>query len=153
MNYVRHLKHPVSRLLAMYLAAVVLTYLLASATATQAVVASLSGMGVEVGAATRLSMTLRDLAGMAGSLLPMVAAGLLVAFPVAALLGRRWPRRRTLLYVLAGAAAMLALHGTLKLVLGITPIAIARSAGGLAVQALAGAIGGWLFARLLSPNY
>ena len=50
--------------------------------------------------------------------------------------------------MLAGAAALLAVHLGLKAAFDITPIAIARTGAGLAVQALCGACGGYLFARL-----
>ena len=53
-----------------------------------------------------------------------------------------------MLYLLAGAAALTALHLLLHLVFGLTPVAIARSAGGILVQALAGAAGGWVYIAL-----
>jgi hypothetical protein len=129
------------RLLA-WLAAVATAYLLASISSTQSVVASLQGMGVPIPLGIRLSMTSKDILGMAGMLLPLVAFALLIAFLVTALL-RRWIRRGAgLLYFLAGAAALVTLHLALHAALGVTPVAIARSPGGLAVQALAGGLGG-----------
>lgn len=134
-----------ARKLGIYLAAVVTAYVLASVTATQHVVASLSSMGIDVGFGDRLAMTLRDLAGMAGSLLPLVAFGLLMAFLATALLCRWLDRWRTPLYLLAGATALVAVHVIMNLAFGITPVAIARSPGGLFVQGLAGAVGGYLY--------
>lgn len=134
--------------LGIYLSAVLAAYLLASITASQYVVASLDAMGVEVGFADRLSMTLADLAGMAGMFVPIIAFGLLVAFLVTALLCRWLGQWRTALYVLAGAAALVCIHVTLNLALGLTPVAIARSPGGLLVQGLAGAAGGYVYTRL-----
>ena len=134
--------------LGIYLAAVLAAYVPASVTATQHVVASLSSMGVDVGFGERLDMTLHDLAGMAGSLLPLVAFGLLVAFLVTALICRWLGRWRTLLYMLAGFTALAAMHVIMKLTFGMTPVAIARSAGGLFVQGLAGAVGGFLYIAL-----
>ena len=93
-------------------------------------------------------MTLADLAGMAGMFLPLIAFGFLVAFLVAALLRRWLDRWQTVLYLLAGAAALTALHLLLHLAFGLTPVAIARSAGGILVQALAGAAGGWVYIAL-----
>ena len=109
--------------LGIYLAAVLTAYLLASVTATQHVVASLSSMRIDVGFGDRLAMTARDLAGMAGSLLPLVAFGLLAAFLVTALLCRWLGRRRTLLYMLAGFTALVAMHVIMNLTFGITPVA------------------------------
>lgn len=137
-----------ARKLGIYLSAVIAAYVLAVVSASQYVVYSLKGMGVEVGPADRLHMTLADLGGMAGMFLPLIAFGFLVAFLVAALLCRWLDRWRTVLYLLAGAAALTAIHLLLHLVLGLTPVAIARSAGGILVQALAGAAGGWLYVTL-----
>lgn len=128
-----------------WLLAVAVAYLLATVTATQAVVASLQGMGVDVGFGLRLSMTLRDVAGMAPMFLPMVAFALLIAFMTAALLCRWLARWRLPLYLLAGAAALVSIHLGLHLAFGITPIAVARSPAGLALQALAGAAGAYCY--------
>ena len=132
-----------------YLAAVATAYLLASILATQAVVHSLAGMGVAVGLRDRLAMTLQDLAGLADMFLPMVAFALLVAFMAAALLNRWLYRWRDLLYAVAGGAAIVTIHLTLHFAFGITPLAIARSVGGLALQALAGALGGLAYLGLI----
>lgn len=136
--------------LGIYLVAIITAYFLAVVTATQHIVASLGSMGVEVGFADRFAMTLADLTGMAGMFLPLIAFGFLVAFLATALLCRWLSRWRTLLYVLAGAAALAAIHLLLHLVLGLTPVAIARSAGGVLVQAMAGAAGGWVYITLNS---
>ncbi len=134
------------RKLAAYLLAVIVAYILASITATQSVIARLAELGVEVNFANRLSMTLQDIAGMAGMFLPMIAVAFLVAFMVTALLCRWLGRRPVALYVLAGAVALIAIHLTLNLAVGITPVAIARTMAGLLIQGLAGAVGAYLYA-------
>ena len=134
------------RKLAAYLLAIIVAYLLASITATQSVIGQLSQMDVEVNIADRLSMTLHDIVGMAGMFLPLIAAGFLVAFLLTALLCRWLARRPTVLYVLAGAVALIAIHLILKLAFGITPVAIARTPGGLLRQGLAGAVGAYVYA-------
>lgn len=134
--------------LGIYLGAVLAAYVLAVVTASQHVAASLASMGVAVGPGDRAAMALADLAGMAGMFLPLIAFGFLAAFLVAALLCRWLSRWRIPIYVLAGAAALAAIHLLLHLALGLTPVAIARSTGGLLVQALAGAAGGWVYATL-----
>jgi hypothetical protein len=139
--------------LAIYLAAVCVTYLLASITATQSVVASLAGMGVTLSLTERLQMTLDDILGMAGMLLPMVAFGLLIAFMATALVCRYRSQWRFGLYIIAGATAMLCMHGALNLAFSITPVAIARTAGGLAVQAAAGAAGGLTYVLLSNSRF
>jgi hypothetical protein len=134
--------------LAIYLAAVLTTYLLATATASLHVASSLASMGVATGFGGRLSMILQDLAGMAGMFLPLIAFALLAAFIVTALLYYLLRRARVVLYVLAGAAAMLTLHLAMNAVFGLTAIAIARSTAGLTLQALAGAAGGFVYVCL-----
>jgi len=126
---------------------VVVAYILASITATQSVIGRLTGMGLDVTLGDRIAMTLRDITGMAGMFLPMVAFALLIAFMTAALLCRWLPRWRLPLYGLAGAVAVACIHLGLHLAFGITPVAIARS--GLLLQALAGAAGGFTYLFLI----
>jgi len=139
--------------LVIYLAAVAVAYVLAAGAATQSVVASLAGMGIDVSFAGRVEMTLRDLLGMAGMFLPMVAFGLLIAFMTTALVCRYWSRARLPLYLAAGACALVCIHLGLHLAFGITPIAIARTTGGLVIQALAGAAGGWVYVMLSRSRF
>ena len=130
-----------------FVLAVAVTYLLAVISASQHVAASLESMGAEVDLGTRLQMIVHDLGGMATSFLPMLVIGFVIAFLVAALLLRWLPRYRYLLYGLAGAAAVATIHLALQAAFDITPVAVARSTGGLIVQALCGAVGGYLYAR------
>lgn len=134
-----------------YLLAVVVGYALASILSTQSVVASLQEMGVEVGFSERLAMTLQDLQGMAGMLMPMVAFGYLVAFLAAGLMCRWKPSWRTALFVLAGAVAFITIHVSLNLAFGVHPIAVGRSLVGLLLQGAAGAAGAWVFTRVSPP--
>ena len=134
--------------LGIYLLAVCTTYVLASAAATQHVAGRLGAMGIEVGFGQRVAMTLGDLASMAGMFLPIIAFGLLIAFLFTALLCRWFSRWQVPLYVLAGATALLCIHIALNQVLGLTPVAAARSGMGLLFQGLAGAVGGLLYIRL-----
>jgi len=136
--------------LGIYLLAVAVAYVLASLTATQSVISSLDRMGVDVSFAGRISMTLQDIAGMSNLLLPMVAFALLAAFLVSALLCHWWGQWRIPLYVLAGAVALVMIHLTLNLAFGVTPIAVARTGGGLLLQAMAGAVGGFTYLYLMS---
>ncbi len=134
-----------------FVLAVLVTYLTATTAATQSVLARISEMGLPVGLGQRLSTTAHDLAGMA-TFLPLIGAGFALAFLVTVLLLRRWPQRRTLLYMLAGGVSLVATHLIMKAVFDITPIAAARTPGGLAVQGLAGALGGYAFTRFNPPS-
>jgi hypothetical protein len=90
------------RTLTAYLAAVLVTYVVAAFAATQSVMNALQGLGAPVTAGVRLDAAWHDLLGMASSYLPIIAIALLIAFPVAALICRagcrgcacsriRWP--------------------------------------------------------------
>jgi len=138
-----------ARRLGAWLLAVATAYVLASVTATQSVIGQLAGMGITVPMSDRVAMTLQDILGMANMFLPMVAFALLVAFMTAALLCRWLARWRLPLYALAGATAVIMIHVILHLAFGLTPIAIARTGGGLAIQGLAGAAGGICYLLLI----
>jgi len=148
MNTTSH-RWPLLHRFGTFLLAVLIAYLLASTIATQSVISSLAGMGVDVGLGERFSMTLRDIAGMAGAFLPMIAAGYLAAFLVVWMLCFWFPQWRTALYIIAGACALITIHLTLKLAFGITPIAVGRTVSGLLMQGMAGAIGAYVYARRL----
>jgi hypothetical protein len=139
--------------LAIYLAAVAVTYFLASVLATQSVISSLAGMGISISFTERVVMTTQDLAGMAGMFLPMVAFGLLIAFMTTALICRYKGEWRMPLYILAGAVAVICIHLGLKLAFGITPVAIARTPFGLLLQGVAGAAGGITYLLLSRKHY
>lgn len=138
------------RLILAFLAAIVVSAALAAAASTQFVLAGLSSVGVEIGIGDRLSMTAHDIMGMGPTYLPIIAAGFLVAFGVAALVIRYLlPGWSVLGYTLAGFTAMLAIILIMILAFGLVPIAGARSMAGMFSQCLAGAVGGYLFARIL----
>lgn len=132
-----------------YVAAVLVTYAIAAFAATQSVMNTLQGLGAPVTAGVRLEAAWHDLQGMATSYLPILAIALLIAFPVAWLVSRLLPRLRLLGYPLAGAAAVLAVHLILQQAFSITPVAATRTLAGLTLQVLCGAVGGWVFVRLL----
>ncbi|MEQ8858141.1 MAG: hypothetical protein RIC56_05795 [Pseudomonadales bacterium] len=137
------------RVLSAYLAAVIVAYVGASIAQTQSVMARLADMGVPVSVGVRLEATAHDVVGLATSLLPLIAVGLAIALPVAALAIRVLPGWRPVGYVLAGGAALLAIHVALNLSLGIHPVAATRTTIGLTAQALCGGLGGWVFLQCL----
>jgi len=130
-----------------YLLAVLLSYILATLFSTQSVISNLGEMGVSVGPGERLRMGGYDLLGMASIFLPVIAAGFAIALPIAGFLSWRNPAYRTGLYALAGALALITIHKAMEFAFGVIFIAGARTTLGLAAQALAGAIGGFAFAR------
>jgi MFS family permease len=128
--------------------AVLSAYSLATLFATQSVISHLADMNIPLSMGERLEMSAKDQLGMTSLYLPLIAVGMLIAMLVAGWLGRRNPQRRTHLFMLAGAVAMLSIHLALNWSFDITLVAVARSPLGLLSQALAGAVGGYLFTRL-----
>lgn len=116
--------------------------------ASQFNLARLAGMGVSVPVSDRLAVTAHDLVSMGPLYGALIGVALVIAFPVTGLLMRWFSGKRTLLYVLAGAAALAVLLFAMNHAFGITLIAAARSPAGFLSQVIAGAVGGWLFAYL-----
>lgn len=139
-------------LLLAFLAAVAATAVLGSLVQTQLALAALSGLGVEIGFGERLAASGADLLGFAPMYAGVVAAGFLLAFPVAALLTRWLPTLRHRLYALAGAVAILTALLLMRTLLGLSPVSSARGVNGLALHGLAGAVGGLVFALLRRPG-
>lgn len=132
---------------AAFVVAVFSTSVLASVFSSQSVIASLQAINVEVPLTSRLSMTLVDLK-ILQTLALVSAACLLVGFVVAALCNKYISSNRTAWYVLAGTCALITTLLLMSYFLQLAPIAGARTIVGLAFQGLAGAVGGYLFAKL-----
>lgn len=131
-----------------YIVAVLVTALAGSVVQTQFNLAALATLGAGIGPGLRLRTTFDDLLGFTPAWGGIVAAGLLLALPVATWLGRRRPAWRSALCALAGAAAVYTALSLMRLALGLSAVAAARSVGGLLALVLVGALGGWVFARL-----
>ena len=128
-----------------FLLALVTAYVVGAAAATQAVMAALIDMGVEVTLADRLAATLHDQVGMFATYAPLIGIALAIGLAVAAAISRGRPGWYRVGYVLAGFTAVIAMHLIMRQVLDLTPVAAARSAGGLLLQGFAGAAAGYVF--------
>lgn len=136
------------RNIAAYIAAVIAAYALGAVFHTQMVFAALAGAGAEIPLSLRLETTAGDLIGL-WQYAAVVAIALLVGFAVAAILKRILKPLAPIAYPLAGAAGVaLALTLMSMQYYGTTPIAGARGPVGFALQCLAGAAGGVVFAAL-----
>ncbi len=135
------------RKIATFVGAVLATYIVAVVLASNSVVSSVIAMGLPVSFGKRLEVIGHDILGMATSYLPLIAIALLLAFLVAGLLARKRPGLRIAVFVLAGIVAVFCIHVGLKMAFDITPIAAARTTVGLSMQAISGALGGYIFAR------
>jgi len=136
---------------AAFILAVLCTSLLGSVFSTQFVVAALGSIDVDVPLATRLSMTVRDF-GILPTLLPAVAACFFFGFLVAGIASWKPGGNRVYWYVVAGATALVTELLIMQAVFGLMPIAGARTNAGLFSFALAGAAGGWVFARVTATK-
>jgi hypothetical protein len=128
-----------------FIPAIIGAYTLGSVLVTQVNLAELEGLGVRLTLRDRLHATGHDLLGLTSTYLPLISVAFLIAFPVATYLARWVPKLRLALYSLAGVSAVLALHLTLKAVLGLNGIAAVRSAPGFLLQGLAGWFGAYLY--------
>lgn len=136
------------RRIAAFATGVLATYIVAAIVSTQMILGEVAGLGMPVSFGDRAAATLHDLAGMTMAYLPLIGASLLVAFPVAAVALRYIRLPRTLGYALAGGTAIWALHLIMIATFGMHPVPATRTALGLALQAGAGVVGGYVFARL-----
>jgi hypothetical protein len=130
-----------------FMAALVVGAALGTAGATQFVLDGLMAIGVDIPLGVRLATTGRDLVGMGPTFALVLIPGFLIGFAVAGLVSRLLPGLRLAIYVGAGAVAMVTTLLAMTTMLGLPPIAGARTDAGLAVQALAGAVAGLVFAR------
>ena len=122
---------------------VLLAYVAGSVLGTQVVLNNVAAMGLEVTLAMRWSSSLSDVAGLAGTLLPLMAIALLPGWLILDWLGRRSTLRiAPAWYILAGAMGIAALHPTLNWAFGVDVFAPARTLPGLLGQAVAGGLGG-----------
>ncbi len=134
------------RYLFAFLAAVFLTSLLGSVVSSQFVMAGLTDLGVQIPLNDRLRMTVQDF-GILPALSIAVAAAFLPALALAGLASRRFGGRRAW-FAAAGGAALIAELTIMQAVLGLMPVAGARTPAGMAAFGLAGALGGLAFALL-----
>ncbi len=143
--------HKVLRNLAPFFAAVFLGAACASVFATQFVIAALEAVNVDIPFTTRLATTFTDLAVLQ-ALAPLFAACYLPGFEVAALCTRHLPGTRRFWFIVGGFTSVLAGLLLLESVFGAMMLAGARSTAGLIMQAVAGAIGGWLMHHLTAQQ-
>ena len=122
---------------------ILLAYAAGSVLGTQVVLNNVAAMGLEVTLAMRWSSSVSDLAGLAGTLLPLMAIALLPGWLILDWLGRRPTLRiAPAWYILTGAVGIAALHPALNWAFGVDVFAPARTVPGLLGQAVAGGLGG-----------
>lgn len=131
-----------------FILSVMTTFLLASITGTQIILADIKSFGLDVSFSERVSATLHDIIGLSPSLSLLIGAAFLVAFVVAALCYRFLGGKRTYWYLAAGFTSIPATLLLIKTLMGGTLFAAARSGFGMLLIAICGLAGGWVFTRL-----
>lgn len=129
--------------------AVVMTVVLGSIIQTQFNLAAIAGLGVEISLMTRLGTTWHDVVHFTPAYAILVTLAFAVAWPVAALLQRWLPGHRSLLFIIAGFAAIVVLIVVMNRALPVTGIAATREGVATLMLAAAGAFAGWLYAQVL----
>lgn len=109
----------------------------------------LAAIGAPVSPSLIARTALTDVAGMGLTYGVILAAGFLIAFAAAAVTHRVSGLSRPTVFLVAGVISVAVTLALMKPVFfGANPIAGARSALGLAAQALAGGLAGFVFAAL-----
>lgn len=133
-----------------FLAAIVVTEVMIAFVNASSVLARLVELGVDVPTGLWLPTMLEDVLGIAPTFLPVLALGFAIAFGVAwAVLRWLLPSGRAYGYPLAGAVCMAAVQFGLGQIFLTHPIAASRSVVGMMALLASGALGGWVFLRLL----
>jgi hypothetical protein len=131
--------------------ATIFAFVLASLFHSQFVMAELTSVGVNISFNDRLSMSLDDLIGLYPTYAAVISTSFLLAFSIATLLLKFIKLPSSLMYFIGGGLGITTALIVMHPILDITLIAGARSTFGFVCQALAGAIGGWVFSHLRIP--
>nr|WP_136252555.1 hypothetical protein [Ningiella ruwaisensis] len=123
-------------------------FVFASIFHTQAVLAKLSEIDIQIPFNERLTTTGQDLIGLAPTYGPLVLVALLIAFSIAGALNKKLHLKRAYLYPVAGAVAFLVMLLAMQPILNVTLLAGARGLSGMVLQMIAGLIAGLIFAQL-----
>lgn len=136
-----------------WLAAVITVVVLAVILQTQNVILRLEDIGAEVGLGERVSMTLYDIMHLGSLYGIFIAIALALAFLAGGLLFRFTKFGRSIIYPVAGGIAILVMIFLMKRAFfDVHIIAGARDSLGIALQILAGMIGGFIFAKLTAKD-
>lgn len=106
--------------------------------------------GVPINLGDRLNMTTFDVSNM-WLYLVIIFIAFLLGFAIATIVKRFVPRLSQFAFPIAGAAAIGTVLGLMYLLFQTVPISGARSLLGFVSQVVAGAFGGWVFAKILGP--
>ena len=116
---------------------------------SQNIIARLNGLGGNIGFSERLSVTFFDLTHLGSLYGIFISIALAIAFLCGALVYKIAKFGRPVIYICAGAIAMIVMLLMMKEVFfGVAIIAGARDMTGLAFQMVAGGLGGFVFSKI-----
>ena len=141
-----------TRILPSFLVSWLLTFTLASLFHSQYVVNQLVNVGVVVGFNDRVNLTLEDWLGLLQTYGAIIAIALAIAFLVTWLIAKKVKKQGAQLFVIAGIVAFATALIAIESIMNITIIAGARG-WGFYMQLLAGALGGYVFAKLSNGSH
>jgi len=139
----------VLRWLFAFVLAVLTTAIMGSVIQSQFNLSRIAGLGETIRTSTRIEVTLFDLISFAPTYAIIMAVALLIGLLVAGWPARRWPQWRFGWYALAGFVAVSVALLVMNAMLPITAIGAARTTTGIIALSLAGAVGGWIYTRIL----
>jgi len=122
------------------------TAMAASLLQTELTLLELQRLGISVGLAKRLAVSVEDLARFAPIMCAFTLAAALIAWPLQALL-QRWLRALPC-WLIANTVALAVVMALLRDVIPMPAIAATRSATGLALVSLCGLVGGYVACRV-----
>ena len=132
-----------------WFAAAITTVLLGVIFQTQNVLARLNGVGADVSLTDRLFMTGYDIFWFGQKYFIFVGIALAIAFGASRLVYKIAKFGRTFIFIVAGAAAIYVMLYAMKNVFFDIPlVAGARDGFGVGLQMLAGASGGFIYAKI-----
>ncbi|SED23545.1 conserved membrane hypothetical protein [Pseudomonas sp. 8BK] len=138
------------RTLLYFFLAVLLASVMGTVLQTQFNLANLQALGAPMPLGVRVQTTCLDLLGFSPTFAVLVILGFTFALPAASLLARVWPMGRWLLFILAGAIAVLAAMALANALLPMpTLIGANRSLAGTLGLMACGSLGALLFAVLV----
>lgn len=137
------------RILIGWLTAVLVATVAGSLVQSRFTLAAIERIHAPVALRDRLALYVHDLGHFAPLWAVIMALGFLIAFPVAGWLAHRRPRWHAALFPLAGLAAVLTALLVMDAMLPVTVIAAARSALGVSLLCLAGALGGAVYIAIV----
>ena len=144
----------IPRIILVFISTVIATTILACVIGTQFVLAGLSDVGIAIPLAVRIANTWYDIINLGFIPSPafgfsyglMITIGLFIAFIAAAAVAHFLPRYRVIIFTVAGAVAIITQLWVSFQSFEVMLFAFARTPLGLGAQAIAGAVGGWMFA-------